>query len=156
MIAVPFKKIFTAEQLGYVLFNRLVRDHGVPLSIISNRDKLFTSNYWRTITAIMGIRFKLLIAYCPQTDEQTEQMNQTLEQYIRHYINNAQDNWVQLLPVAQLAINQHRSDSTKESPFFANFGQHARVDMPKRPSPEAEKALQHKEVLQQTHTSIRN
>ena len=156
MIVVPFKETFTAEQLGHVLLDRLVRDHGPPLSIISDRDKLFTSNYWRTITATMGIRLKLSTAYHPQTDGQTERMNQTLEQYIRHYINDAQDNWVQLLPVAQLAINQHRSDSTKESPFFANFGQHARVDMPRRPSPEAEKALQHDEVLRRTHTSIKN
>ncbi|CAA9317827.1 hypothetical protein AVDCRST_MAG94-1309 [uncultured Leptolyngbya sp.] len=154
MIVVPFKESYTATQLGHLLLDRLVRDHGVPLSIISDRDKLFTSNYWRTITASMGTRLKLSTAYHPQTDGQTERMNQTLEQYLRHYINDAQNNWVQLLPVAQLAINQHRSDSTKESPFFANFGQHARVDMPKRPSPEAETALQHDEVLRRTHSSI--
>ena len=73
-----------------------------------------------------------------------------------HYINQTHSNWVQLLPVAQLAISQHRSDSTKESPFFANFGQHANIGMPSRASPNAEKALQHDKLLQQTHTMMRH
>ena len=57
--------------------------------------------------------------------------------------------------MAQLAINQHRSDSTKESLFFANFGQHANIRMPSRASPNKEKALQHDKLLQQTHTMMR-
>ena len=58
--------------------------------------------------------------------------------------------------MAQLAINQHRSDSTKESLFFANFGQHANIRMLSRASPNTEKALQHDKLLQQTHTIIRH
>ena len=58
--------------------------------------------------------------------------------------------------MAQLAINQHRSDSTKESLFFANFGQHANIGMPSRASPNTEKALQHDKLLQQTHTMMRH
>jgi hypothetical protein len=99
MIAVPFKKTYTAEQLGHLLLDRLVQDHGAPLSISSDQDKLLTSNYWRKITATMGIRLKLSTAYHLQTDGQIERMNQTLEQYPRHYINDAEDNWVTLLPV---------------------------------------------------------
>ena len=58
--------------------------------------------------------------------------------------------------MAQLAINQHRSDSTKESLFFANFGQHANIRMPSRASPNTEKALQHDKLLRQTHTMMRH
>ena len=83
-------------------------------------------------------------------------MNQVLETYLQHYINKTHSNWVQLLPVAQLAINQHRSDSTKESLFFANFGQHANIRMPSRASPNTEKALQHNKLLRQTHTMMRH
>ena len=142
LIAVPFKENHTAEQLGHLLLDRLVRDHGVPITIITDRDKLFMSNYWKTISAAMGTKPKISTAYHPQTDGQTEQANQVLETYLRHYVNQTHSNWVQLLPVAQLAINQHRSNSTKESAFFANFGRHANIRMPKRALPNAEKALQ--------------
>ena len=142
LIVVPFKETHTAEQLGHLLLDRLVRDHGVPIMIITNRDKLFMSNYWKTISAAMGTKPKMSMAYHPQMDGQTEQANQVLEMYLWHYINHTHSNWVQLLPVAQLAINQHRSDSTKESPFFANFGRYANIGMPKRALPNVEKALQ--------------
>ncbi len=142
LIAVPFKESHTAEQLGHLLLDRLVRDHGVPITIITDRDKLFMSNYWKTISAAMGTKPKMSTAYHPQMDGQTEQANQVLETYLWHYVNQTHSNWVQLLPVAQLAINQHCSDSTKESPFFANFGRYANIGMPKRASLNAEKALQ--------------
>ena len=58
--------------------------------------------------------------------------------------------------MAQLAINQHRSDSTKESLFFANFGQHVNIGMPSRASPNVEKVLQHNKLLQQTHMMMRH
>ena len=156
IIAVPFKKTHTAEQLGHLLLDRLVRDHRVPITVITDRDKLFTSNYWKTISAAIGTKPKMSTAYHPQTDSQTEQANQVLETYLQYYINQTHSNWVQLLPVAQLAINQHRSDSTKESLFFANFGQHANIRIPSRASPNTEKALQHDKLLQQTHMMIRH
>ena len=156
LIAVPFKETHTAEQLGHLLLDRLVRDHRVPITVITDRDKLFTSNYWKTISAAMGTKPKMSTAYHPRTDSQTERANQVLETYLRHYINQTHSNWVQLLPVAQLAINQHRSDSTKESLFFANFGQHANIGMPSRASPNTEKALQHDKLLRQTHTMMRH
>ena len=156
LIAVLFKETHTAEQLGHLLLDRLVRDHRVPITVITDRDKLFTSNYWKTISAAMGTKPKMSTAYHPRTDSQIERVNQVLETYLRHYINQTHSNWVQLLPVAQLAINQHRSDSTKESPFFANFGQHANIRIPSRASPNAEKALQHDKLLRQTHTMMRH
>ena len=122
IIVVLFKETHTAEQLEHLLLDRLVRDHRVPITVITDRDKLFMSNYWKTISAAIGTKPKMSTAYHPQTDSQTEQANQVLETYLRHYINKTYSNWVQLLLVAQLAINQHRSDLTKESLFFANFG----------------------------------
>ena len=156
LIAVPFKETHTVEQLGHLLLDRLVRDHRVLIMIITDRDKLFTSNYWKTISAAIGTKPKMSTAYHPRTDSQTEQANQVLETYLQHYINQTHSNWVQLLPVAQLAINQHRSDSTKESLFFANFGQHVNIGMPSRASPNMEKALQHDKLLRQTHTMMRH
>ena len=72
LITVPFKETHTAEQLGHLLLDRLVRDHGVPITIITDRDKLFMSNYWKTISAAMGTKPKMSTAYHPQMDGQTE------------------------------------------------------------------------------------
>jgi hypothetical protein len=65
---------------------------------------------------------KLSTAFHPQTDGQTERLNQTLEQYLRSYVNQQQDNWVELLPLAQFAYNSAKSEATHTSPFFANYG----------------------------------
>ena len=65
LIMVPFKKTHTAEQLGHLLLDRLVRDHGVLIMIITDRDKLFTSNYWKTISAAMGTKPKMSTVYHP-------------------------------------------------------------------------------------------
>ena len=69
----------------------------------------------------IGTKVKLLIVYYPQTDGQTERMNQTLETYLQYYINHSQKNWVQLLLMAQLALNNTKSTVIGISAFFANY-----------------------------------
>ena len=119
---IPFRHSYTAEQLAHVFKDRIIRYHGIPESIISDRDKLFTSNYWTTLLAAIGTKKKLSTAYHPQTDGQTERVNQTMETYLRIYCNQQQDNWVSLLPMAQIAYNNKLSEATGYSPFFANHG----------------------------------
>ena len=121
---IPFRHSYTAEQLDRVFLDRIVRYHGIPESIISDRDKLFTSNYWTTLLAAIGTKKKLSTAYHPQTDGQTERTNQTMETYLRIYSNQQQDNWVSLLPMAQIAYNNKLSEATGTTPFFANHGRH--------------------------------
>lgn len=121
---IPFRHSYTAEQLARVFLDRFVRHHGIPESIISDRDKLFTSNFWTTFTAHAGIKKKLSTAYHPQTDGQTERVNQTMETYLRIYCNEQQDDWVSLLPMAQMAYNNKLSEATGVTPFFANHGRH--------------------------------
>ncbi|KAL2005341.1 hypothetical protein VTN00DRAFT_2552 [Thermoascus crustaceus] len=94
----------------------------MPEEFVSNRDKLFTSGFWQTLTHQLGTKHKLSTTAHPQTDGQTEQMNQTLEQYLRCYINYQQDNWVELLPMAQFAYNSAKNETTQESLFYANYG----------------------------------
>jgi transposase InsO family protein len=65
---IPFRKNYTAVQLAHVLKDRLIRNYGIPKSIISDRDKLFTSNYWATLIAEIGTQRKLSTAYHPETD----------------------------------------------------------------------------------------
>ena len=70
----------------------------------------------------LGIKHKLLTAYHPQTDGQTERLNAIAEEYIRHYANYQQDNWARLLPTAQMAYNSTTISTTGISPFYANYG----------------------------------
>ncbi|KAH7551973.1 reverse transcriptase [Bipolaris maydis] len=119
---VPTEETITAEECAYEVTKALVSEHGIPEEFITDRDKLFTSKYWNTFLAKLGVKKKLSTSFHPETDGQTERTNQTLEQYLRMYANKLQDNWVELLPTAQLAYNSTRSTTTKHSPHYANYG----------------------------------
>jgi transposase InsO family protein len=118
----PYKEASTATEFAYAFQKTIVSNHGLPKEIISDRDKLFTSKFWTTLMAQLGTNHKLSTAYHPQTDGQTERLNQTMEQYLRCFVNEQQDNWVERLPMAQFAFNSAMSETTKTSPFFANHG----------------------------------
>ena len=87
-IFVPFMEEWSADQLGYVILDRLVRNHGIPKETISDRDKLFKSAYWQTLLAQAGVKQKMSTAYHPETNGQTERTNQTLKTYLRCYVND--------------------------------------------------------------------
>ena len=122
LIAIPYLESSTAEELAFAFLREIVAKHGMPEEIISDRDKLFTSKFWTALTAYLGVKRKLSTAFHPQTNGGTERMNQTVEQYLRCYVNYKQDNWVSLLPLAEFAYNSSVTDTTKVSPFFANYG----------------------------------
>ncbi|KAL2004441.1 hypothetical protein VTN00DRAFT_6592 [Thermoascus crustaceus] len=118
----PYKKASNAEELAYTFLQIIFGNHRMPEEFVSDRDKLFTSGFWQTLTCQLGSKHKLSTTAHPQTDGQTEWMNQTLEQYLRCYINYQQDNWVELLPMAQFTYNSAKNKTTQESPFYANYG----------------------------------
>jgi hypothetical protein len=103
--------------------------HGAPSDIVSDRGKLFVSKFWSSLCALLGIKSNLSTAYHPETDGQTERINQILEQYLRVYINYQQDDWVALLPLAEFAYNNAPHSATQVSPFFANKGYHPRLEV---------------------------
>ena len=119
---IPYKEATNSEDLAYIFLCHIVSTHGLPDEIISDRGTTFTSKFWQSLMQQLGANHKLSTAFHPQTDRQTEQLNQTLEQYLRCYINYQQDNWVSLLPLAQFAYNSATTETTKISPFFANYG----------------------------------
>jgi len=119
---IPWKSTNGAEILAHTFLKEIYSKHGMPETIISDRDRVFTSKFWQTFTSQLGIKTKLSTSFHPQTDGQTERLNQTLEQFLRAYLNQAQDNWVELLPVAQFAYNSAKQNTTTMSPFYANYG----------------------------------
>jgi len=84
---VPYKESSDAKELVYVFMKVVVNQYGLPDEIISDRDKFFTSKFWTSLLAQLGAHHKLSTAFYPQTDGQTERLNQSLEQYLRSYVN---------------------------------------------------------------------
>jgi len=99
----------------------------LPESIISDRGPQFAAGVIRELNVILGIDSKLLTAFHPQTDGQTERMNQELEQYLRMFIDHRQEQWLEWLGTAEFAYDNKVQTSTKVSPFKANSGQDPRI-----------------------------
>ena len=110
-----------AAQLADKLIDEVFSKFGVPWLIVSDRGSIFTSKYWRTFCYHWRVKRNLSTAFHPQTDGQTERMNQNLECYLRCYVNYQQDNWAELLPSAEFAYNQSVHAATGQTPFSMAF-----------------------------------
>ena len=95
---IPVKVTFNAEKLDKLCNLEIVRLHGVPLSIISDRGKQFTSKFWKTLHAELGTRFDLSTAFHPQTDCQSERTIQVLDDMLRACVIEFCDHWDNFLP----------------------------------------------------------
>jgi len=109
------------------MFAEVYKLHGLPRSIVSDRDILFTSLFWTHVNKLMGVKQRMSSAYHPETDGSTEQGNHTIGQMLRSCIGPTQKDWVSKLPTIEFAINIARSESTGYSPFFLNTGRMPRV-----------------------------
>jgi len=119
---VPCTKTTTAPDFAKMLLDHVIRLHGIPDSIVSDRGSIFTSQFWTALSAFLNLKKRLSTAFHPQTDGQTERTNQTVEQYLRIYCNYQQDNWSQLLSLAEFSYNNAQHTSIGCSPFYANYG----------------------------------
>jgi hypothetical protein len=98
--------------------------------MVSNRDAKWTGEFWDGLCQQLGIKKKLSMAFHPQTDGQTERVNQTLEAYKQIFVNYDQNDWYQLLPLAEFAYNNSTTTATEITLFFANYGYHPRTIWP--------------------------
>ncbi|KAK3035478.1 hypothetical protein RJ639_034448 [Escallonia herrerae] len=96
---------------------------GMPQDIVSDRDSHFTGNFWTELFKLFGSQLSMSSSYHPESDGQTERFNSMLEEYLRHFVNATQKNWVKLLDVAQLCFNSRKSSSTGKSAFEIVNGQ---------------------------------
>jgi len=124
--------IATTEKTSVKGLAKLFRDHvwklhGLPESIISDRGAQFAAEMMKELNQLLGIQTKLSTAYYPQTDGQTERVNQELEQYLRVFINHRQEQWPNWLGTAEFAYNNKIHMATKVSPFKVNYGQDPRM-----------------------------
>ncbi|CAI7850789.1 unnamed protein product, partial [Closterium sp. NIES-54] len=117
----PCRTTITTERTAKLFISTVVRLHGLPSAIISDRDPKFTSKLWQETWAQYGARLHFSSSYHPQTDGQTEITNQTMEQLIR---TNCHDltKWEDSLPMLEFAYNNAPSATTKQSPFYLYYG----------------------------------
>ena len=118
----PSRTNYNAKQMAELMFEEVYKYHGLPRSIVSDRDVLFTSIFWDHLHALVGTQLRMSSAYHPQTDGSTERANRTVTQMLRQCINDKQTDWVAKLPAIEFAINSARSESTGYSPFFLSDG----------------------------------
>src|SRR5260370_5298650 len=131
----PCCEEITAKEMVLLYVNHVFLRFGLPSRVISDRDPRFTSKFMREVCSILGIAQNISTAYHPRTDGQSEWTNQWLEQYLRFWANERQDNWVPLLPLVEFAHNNWTHEGTRESPFFVMMGYNPRADWTNRPSP---------------------
>ena len=118
----PTVKDLTAEGFAQLFVENVVRLHGMPAEIVSDRDKLFTSPFWTALSALFGTQRSMSTAFHPQSDGQTERVNRVLEDTLRHFVGPTQDDWDKLLPCAEFALNNAKHEATGMTPFKLNYG----------------------------------
>ncbi len=124
---VPTTTEISAPRLATLFIDNIVRLHGLPSNIISDRDPRFTSLFWKSLWKQLGTQLSMSTAFHPQSDGQTERQNRTLEQSLRAYTDYKQDDWDLHLSILELAHNNLKHASTGYSPYFLNTGQHPRL-----------------------------
>jgi len=122
----PVHTTFSAERLARIYIREVVRLHGVPVSIISDRGSQFTSSFWRAFQEELGTRVHLSTAFHPQTDGQSERTIQVLEDMLRACVMDFGGQWDQFLPLAEFAYNNSYHSSIQMAPFEALYGRRCR------------------------------
>jgi hypothetical protein len=123
---IPCRKDLDAKECAGLFFHHVVRLHGVPLGIVSDRDHLFVGKFWRELWQNMRTELKMSSPYHPQTDGQTERVNRVLEDMLRHYVSGEQTDWDQWLDHVEFAYNNAKHESSRFTPFYMNYGFHPR------------------------------
>jgi len=134
-VFIPCKESITAEETVGLIVQHIFPQFGLPSKFISDRDPQFTSKFIRGLCKGTGMMQNILTAYHPRTDGQSERMNQWLEQYLRFWVNERQNNWHTYLPLAEFAHNNWPNETTGESPFFVLYGFNPQADWMDKPSP---------------------
>ena len=126
-IFIPTHDTITSPELAQLFLLHVFTKHGIPTHVTSDQGSKFVSHFFRSLGKALDMKLHFTFGYHPEVDGQTEQANQTLEQYLHMYCNYQQDNWSDLLPLAEFAYNNAPSAMTGVSPFFANKGYHPNI-----------------------------
>ena len=132
---IPCSQTSDASRIARIFLDQVVRLHGLPKTIVSDRDVRFTSYFWKTLWHLLGTRLKFSTAYHPQTDGQTEIVNRSLGNLLRCLVGESLGNWDLLLSRAEFAYNSSVNRSTGKSPFEIVHGYKPRKPLDLLPLP---------------------
>jgi transposase InsO family protein len=117
----------TANGTARLFLHHIWKLHGLPRSVISDRGPQFVTEFMQELYHMLNIAISSSTPYHPQTDGQTERVNQELEQYLRVFINERQDDWAELLPIVEFQHNNHVHSATQTTPFLLDSGHTPRM-----------------------------
>jgi hypothetical protein len=132
---------FTALQVVVLFMNNIFKLHGLPQAIVSDRDKIFTSNLWRELFKLLETELHVSSAYHPQSDGQSERVNQCLETYLRCFVHACPTKWSSWLSLAEFWYNTSYHTSLGKTPFHVLYGHE-----PQELGIEAPNAAQHSDL----------
>ncbi|GMF43598.1 unnamed protein product [Phytophthora fragariaefolia] len=122
----PVAATITAQQTAAIFLDIVYRHHGIPTSIVSDRDPRFTTTFWKELFKLVGTRLAMSTASHPETDGQTERANRVVEDVLRSFATSFRSRR-SFVPMVEFAINNAEQASTGLTPFYINFGRHPRV-----------------------------
>jgi hypothetical protein len=123
---IPIKNTYSMDQMASTYIREIIRLHGTPVTITSDRDPRFVSRFWQSLQKAMGTRLNLSTAFHPQTDGQSERTIQTLEDLLRACAMEFQGNWEEHLSLAEFTYNNSYQASIGMAPFEALYGRKCR------------------------------
>nr|AAQ56521.1 putative integrase [Oryza sativa Japonica Group] len=126
---IPVKTTYGGNKLAELYFARIVSLHGVPKKIVSDRGSQFTSHFWKKLQEELGTRLNFSTAYHPQTDGQTERLNQILEDMLRACVLDFGKTWDKSLPYAEFSYNNSYQASIQMAPYEALYGRKCRTPL---------------------------
>ena len=141
----------SAEGLVRLFRDNVWKLHGLPESVVSDRGLQFAAELTKELNRMLGIKTKLSTAFHPQTDGQTERMNQEVEQYLRFFIEHRQKDWPEWLAMEEFAINNKVHTATKVSPFMVNHGKELRMGGDIRKKGKVESAIEFAERMKKVY-----
>lgn len=118
----PLKHPFNASKVAEVFLDNIYKLHGMPRLIISDRDPIFTSLFWKILVSKTGSQLNMSTTYHPETDGQTERVNQQIECYLRCFISAQPHKWSKWLSLCEFWYNSNWHSSLGKSPFEVIYG----------------------------------
>ena len=125
----PVRTDYSLDKLAELYIKEIVRLHGIPVSIISDRDPRFTSIFWGKLQEALGTRLNFSTAFHPQTDEQSKRVIQILEDMLRGCVIDYEGSWDQHIPIVEFVYNNSFQSSIGMAPYEALYGRKCRTPL---------------------------
>ena len=151
---VPTRTDISAKDFAQVFFDNWYCENGLPREIISDRDKLFVSRFWKRLTRIAGVKLGMSTAFHPEMDGASERTNKTVNQCLRYHVTRNQKGWVCALPRVQFAIMNTVNKSTGFSPFQLHMGRSPRLIPPITPSAQTTGDVDPAKLIDQINSDV--